>query len=395
MSPAAQSFYWATSTQEMMMSVSGAAIALNHAGATASARVLVADDDPTSRLLVGAALEGHVRGLEDVENGLEAVRALEKSTFDIAILDLDMPVMDGFGVIERARLRPETRHLPIIVVTGRDDVVAIERAFALGATSFLCKPINWSIFRHQVGYVLQVARQEAETRRAKDRAERLAAFRGSGLSVIEARIAEAAARLSKLGSADGALPADEVRQAGRQLDAVLQRVRRASDLLTDAATFEPTRVGAADIAAAAIERMQADLPGSAARIERHGDWSLDLACDREQGAVALEEVLRNAVQVSPTGARVRLGVVAAPNERIRFEVADAGPGIPEHLLERGIEALPAGGGSGRVSPGLGLATARMIVERHGGHFSMMSETGRGTEVFLSFPATMRVDTSLG
>ena len=137
---------------------------------------LVVDDDPTSRLLVGVALEGHLATVE-AENGLVAVHALEAQTFDIAIVDLDMPVMDGFGVIERARARPETRHLPIIVVTGRDDIVAIERAFALGATSFLSKPINWNIFRHQVGYVLKVARAEREIRTARDKAERLASFR--------------------------------------------------------------------------------------------------------------------------------------------------------------------------------------------------------------------------
>jgi two-component system chemotaxis response regulator CheY len=72
--------------------------------------VMVADDDPTSRVLVGAALEGHFSKIVEAENGLLAVQALDRENFDVAIVDLDMPVLDGFGVIQRARARAETRY---------------------------------------------------------------------------------------------------------------------------------------------------------------------------------------------------------------------------------------------------------------------------------------------
>src|SRR3712207_1103720 len=174
------------------MNASGPASRVDDKGAAVPPTVLVADDDPTSRVLVGAALDGHFSKIVEAENGLLAVQALERENFDVAIVDLDMPVMDGFGVIERARARAETRYLPIIVITGRDDVVAIERAFALGATSFLAKPINWNIFRHQVGYDLQVARIERETRIAKERVERIAAFRERGIAALQKEFGKAA-----------------------------------------------------------------------------------------------------------------------------------------------------------------------------------------------------------
>jgi signal transduction histidine kinase len=85
---------------------------------------------------------------------------------------------------------------------------------------------------------------------------------------------------------------------------------------------------------------------------------------------------------------VRLTVVEAPPDRVRFEIEDRGPGIPEFLLECGFEAFSPGpdrSGS-RRGLGLGLPMARAIVEQHGGHFGIVSQTGRGTEVFLSFPS---------
>lgn len=371
------------------MDASGAALALTETGAAAPVNVLVADDDPTSRVLVSAALEGHVRSVAEAENGLVAVQALEQQPFDLAILDLDMPVMDGFGVIERARLRPETRHLPIIVVTGRDDVVAIERAFALGATSFLCKPINWNIFRHQVGYVLQVARVERETRAAKEQAERLAAFRGRGLAALELEIASTAGRIAALPEAGAKTPFGEILKTGLRLQAVLSRVKRTSDILTGREMFDQTIAKAADLAAAAMARAEAAFGTQARqRVEVSGGEGLEVACDRAMAVEALSEILENALAFSPSGAKVRFAMTAAPGARVRFEIEDHGPGIPDRVLERGFDGLRAGpAASGEhIRLGLGLATARMIVERHGGHFAIMSELGRGTEVFLSFPS---------
>ena len=352
-------------------------------GTTRGASVLVADDDPTSRLLVGATLEGHVGKVVEAANGALAVEALATNSFDIAIMDLHMPVLDGFGFIERARARAETRHLPIIVVTGRDDVVAIERAFALGATSFLCKPLNWSVFRHQVRYVLKVARAEREMRLAKERAERIAAFRGHMLAALEKEIGGAVGAISEFVAASAAMADQaalaELATSGERLSSALRKVHRVSGIVTGEAVLERERVRAADVAADAMRRT-ADALGidAAARIELAGAVDRELFCDRRLAAVALSEVLQNALAYSPADKKVKMTVVEAPPDRIRFEIEDRGPGIPEDMLAGGPDELAAAG--------FGIPTARMIAERHGGHLGIMSEIGRGSEVFLGFPA---------
>ena len=375
------------------MNASGPASRVDDKGAAAPPTVLVADDDPTSRLLVGAALEGHFSRIVEAENGAIAVRALERESFDVAIVDLDMPVMDGFGVIERARARAETRYVPIIVITGRDDVVAIERAFALGATSFLAKPINWNIFRHQVGYVLQVARIERETRTAKERAERLAAFRERGIAALQREFGKAADAIIR-----AAAEASDERQAeavgelaatGERLRHVLGRMRRASEIITGMLEPEPRRVRAARVASSAVDRVKSVLgPEAGDRIKVEDVNDAEITCDPPLAAEALASVLENALLFSPPEKRVRLGLVGAPPDHMRFEVQDCGRGIPEYLLELGFEAFRPGGPyyDDRIHLGLGIPMAKALVEQQGGYFGLMSEVGRGTEAFLSFPA---------
>ncbi len=358
--------------------------------------VLVIDDDPTQRLLAGAALEGPVDVVE-AENGLAAVNAMEQRKFDIAICDLDMPVMDGFDVIERARARPETRHLPIIIVTGRDDIVAIERAFALGATSFLCKPINWNVFRHQVAYVLKVAQSERDLRMGKIRAEQIASLRKRGLTALEREIGHAVGALGRVVENTRAAHANpqgtvEISATSARLQSVLRRIERASEILNGKDQFAPETISAAELARMAMSRIHT-LRGEEAgrRIDVDVQGDLHVRCDPGLAAEALAEVLKNALQFSPPGADVRMRAVSAPPDRIRYEIEDRGQGIAEYVLETAIDGvLPESAAKKADSgTGLGLLMAKAIVDRHSGHFGIMSEPGHGAEVFLSFPSASR------
>ena len=132
-----------------------------------------------------------------------------------------------------------------------------------------------------------------------------------------------------------------------------------------------------------------DLGAAAAnRVELGTDGGMAVFCDRRQAAEALSEVLRNALVHSPSEQKVSLAVVDVQPDRVRFEIADRGPGIPEYVLdiERDGLGLPWSlGGTPARTPGLGMMMASMIVARHGGHLGVMSEPGRGSEVFLTFP----------
>lgn len=368
---------------------------------SAGLRILVADDDPTSRILLGAALEEEYGPVVDVEDGLRALQELEAQPFDLALIDLDMPVLDGFGVISKARSDSATRHLPIIVVTGRDDVVAIERAFALGATSFLCKPLNWSVFRHQVRYVLKMTEIDKQSRIGREQAEFLSSLRDDSLRVIDREVRDvltaimgyssviATENFGPAGNPQYPEMARDILTAAENLLATMDRVKRGADVLTGAGKTQWRAVPVVDLISDAIEKVALTVPEfDPGRIDVGPVEDMALTCDRGLVAEALAHVLENALVFSPLSQRVRVSAVAAADRQLRFEVEDRGPGIPEDMLDAGFKPFvrrTAKGSGNRAQLGLGFATARAVVDGHGGHFGVMSELGRGTEVFLSFP----------
>lgn len=123
--------------------------------ATATAeRILVVDDDATARLLMRAALRKAGYEVTLAQGGKEALRQFEAETFDMVMLDVDMPDMNGYEVCAALRLQSAAL-LPVLMVTGMDDVASVEAAFNAGATDFISKPLNWALIGHRVKYLLK------------------------------------------------------------------------------------------------------------------------------------------------------------------------------------------------------------------------------------------------
>ncbi|HTI67034.1 MAG TPA: response regulator [Caulobacteraceae bacterium] len=154
-------------------------------------RILFVDDDPIMREFAVVHLSTDTASVTVGADGVEALKAIAAEDFDVVLLDLEMPLMDGFEVLSRLRADERTSRLPVVVVTGREDVTAIDRAFQAGATSFLAKPINWRLLSYQIRYVHRTSEKEkallreqagvrADAERAGEALKRLAS-EGMGL----------------------------------------------------------------------------------------------------------------------------------------------------------------------------------------------------------------------
>ena len=120
--------------------------------------VLVADDDPVMRLLMLEMLAQVGLDAIEAQDGIEAVALARSRKPDLVLMDVDMPRMDGFAAC--AAIRKAERDgacVPIVMVTGSDDIEAVTHAYEVGATDFVSKPINWPILGHRVLYVLRAS----------------------------------------------------------------------------------------------------------------------------------------------------------------------------------------------------------------------------------------------
>ena len=153
--------------------------------------VLVADDDEMQRFLMGESLEAEGFRVELVADGLAAVERGEALRPDVVLLDVVMPGLDGFAACAALRALPFGDFLPIVMVTGQDDLDSIARAYDAGATDFIAKPLNWTLLRHRIRYVYRAGTTLKQ------------------LKASEAGLAEAQ-RIAQLGSWEWAAGSDRV-----------------------------------------------------------------------------------------------------------------------------------------------------------------------------------------
>lgn len=102
-------------------------------------RILIADDDPSIATLIQVTLKDPRYEIVAVKNGLEALKAFEDGNFDVVILDVMMPYVDGFEACERIRSRSD---VPIVILTSRDGTDDVIHGFELGADDYITKPFK-------------------------------------------------------------------------------------------------------------------------------------------------------------------------------------------------------------------------------------------------------------
>ena len=107
-----------------------------------STTVMIVDDSPSMRMLLRVALTDLGYGVVDAEDGLQALDRIDQAAPQLLITDINMPRLDGFGLIERLRGRSEHRGLPILVLTTESSDAKRQRAREAGATGWIVKPFH-------------------------------------------------------------------------------------------------------------------------------------------------------------------------------------------------------------------------------------------------------------
>ena len=150
-------------------------------------RVLVADDDAILREIAGAMLRDAGFSVQTVASGDAAVAACALRLPDIALLDVEMPDGNGYQACTNIRSLPGGADMPIVMVTGCDDTVSIDRAYEAGATDFVVKPINWALLVHRIRYVLRGAHTIVDLRFSEQKNAALLKAIPDGIFLVNGR----------------------------------------------------------------------------------------------------------------------------------------------------------------------------------------------------------------
>ncbi|HEX6138436.1 MAG TPA: adenylate/guanylate cyclase domain-containing protein [Casimicrobiaceae bacterium] len=123
-----------------------------------AARLLIVDDNKVNRLLLARNLELMGHRVVSAENGRVALDTLRREPFDLLLLDIEMPEMDGFAVLAEIRSDLQLRDLPVIVTSSLEGIDNVVRCIELGAEDYLTKPVNPVLLRARIGASLEKKR---------------------------------------------------------------------------------------------------------------------------------------------------------------------------------------------------------------------------------------------
>ena len=118
------------------------------------AGILIADDNAASRDLMRAILKGTAERIFEANDGREALAIISRERPDLVLLDVDMPVLDGYAVVRRLRADARFFSLPVVAVTACAMQGDRERALAAGFTGYIAKPVRAAGLRQEVAKLL-------------------------------------------------------------------------------------------------------------------------------------------------------------------------------------------------------------------------------------------------
>lgn len=135
---------------------------MTDASPPASATVLVVDDDPLNRAMLSMSLGTLGHDVVEAGNGREAIDALAENSIDVVLTDIEMPEMDGYGLLEHRAGDDQLRAIPFIVISGVDEMASIITCIKLGAEDYLPKPFDPVLLHARLGACLDKKRMTDE-----------------------------------------------------------------------------------------------------------------------------------------------------------------------------------------------------------------------------------------
>ncbi len=377
-------------------------------------KILIVDDIPKNIQILGNILSKEDYQIAYAQTGEQALSITKHQSFDLILLDIMLPGMDGFEVCKILKENPETSDIPVIFLTAKADMNSIVKGFTIGGQDYITKPFNASELlarteTHILLYKQRIALAELnekleekvrertlELEKAYKRLNQLEKAKTDFLDIISHELRTPLNGITGLTTLLNLTTLSKEQQEYiHYLEDVANRLTRFSEtalLITELRTnrnepdFLPTQVKY--VMETAIYQFQKNHEGKYGSINLAiEDNNMMFEANTALVKRSLEMLMENAVKFGGTNVNIELSA-KTENEKIILTCNDNGPGFNEEAQKRLFELFSAGDVMHHEGTGLSLAAIKLIMDYHKGKIDIKNKDEGGAQVQLTFDQTL-------
>ena len=362
--------------------------------------LLVVDDDAANRDVLSRRLARQGHGVRTASNGRDALRLMRGVAFDLVLLDMMMPDMDGYEVLRRIKGDPMLQHVPVVMISALSEVQSVVRCIEAGAEDYLAKPFDPTLLQARIGACLEKKRgrdregalfaQLQENYKRLQEVEKLRDdMRNMIVHDLRTPLTSVIAGVEMLGN-HGTLSESQremisiATQGGKTLLSMINDLLDVEKMESGAATLHYEELSAGALVAEALTQVAslAEMEGTSLVTNVASGLPL-FKGDANKLSRTIVNLVANAIKFTRAG--VVTISVSQQTESLRFAVRDTGRGIPAEAFGRIFEKFGQLDARNKVGTGLGLAFCKLAVEAHGGSIGVESTIGEGSTFWFTIP----------
>ncbi len=379
--------------------------------------ILIVDDNPYNLQILGNLLKEELFSVEFATSGEGALEWLQKKSFDLVLLDINMPGMNGFEVCREIRGNNKYNNMPVIFLSANTERDSMLKGFEIGAQDYVTKPFDSRELMSRVKTHLKLKVTIEQLKDLNCTLEDMVQERTAQLKVANEKLEMLNEKLLDLDRAKSEFlnlisheirtplngmvgPIELIKESDCSadisalvniLDASVQRLEQFSvnALLITRLKTKPKEICPEDVHLdEIIDRVLADriekIQSKDIRIRVYTGTGNNIKAERELLKLCLRNVIDNAVKFSPPGSEVEI-VTTAENEFINISVRDQGEGFNNQIMKEAFNIFSFGDKKEDNAQGLGLPLAKMIMEAHNGTIVLSNNNDRGARVDMKIP----------
>lgn len=383
-------------------------------------KILIVDDNTTNIQVVAAILDNEKYSLSFAKSGVSALSQTRKMDYDLILLDIMMPGLDGFDVCKILKDEERTKDIPIIFLTAKADIQSVVSGFDIGGADYITKPFNSSELIIRVKNQLQLReanmalKQEIKERKAAEEALRISEQRLTALNATKDKFFSIIAhdlknpfntmmgfsqllitKVKKYNDEKLDNFAEHIFNAAKHGYNLLQNLLEWSRTQTDRIDWKPQEINILRTVNTCFDLLSTQAAKKNVKLTASIKKEQTVVADPNMLNTIIRNLVSNAIKFSFENSEIKVEAQIcekkyhkAKKDFIEISVHDSGVGISENSIKKLFRIdgdLKTKGTNNETGTGLGLVLCKEFVEKHGGKIRVESQLGMGSIFFFTLP----------